>query len=991
MRYNIKTERFLDEGGVRYLIEQLSEIIKKIEVGDVNLTDYVKKKELQAELDKLDINVDLTNYVTTDELAEALRDVTVDLSDYYTKTEVDEKIPSLDGYATESFVTNKIAEAELGGGDGGDIDLSGYATKDDLNSYALKTDIPNVRDGVDGQPGADGVDGFSPIATVTKSGDKVTISITDKSGTTTATVNDPDLSQYATKDYVDGLIPDGGDVEISVEKTLDVLVDVTDSVVNSKNVIEAQLPKLPTFEGGTKFHIANSWNDNAWYENQPMSIAIKNKDDYLILNDYQSNEPNKKYATIPDTSAGYLDDYIIHGIVDNSSSAEVSKNFSKNNGAWLIHTEDASNTQIKNSTPVAEDGLHCAVKYIEYNVSKASGKISFKLDTIYDSRLFCIKNGSFYEASKVLPNTLVIDVTNTNTLIVGFPSIHEEDTADNSIYYITNTADQKLTIDIWTTDLSEKLSSEVSHINFGASSKGNIPIKKYEKRIVDIQKNVFWDDANEDNPNNIVRGTAYRLDVRDIKGTIKLTFGYVGVDSHYAVYDGSRFIMNDYPYGKGYGVFTGTNLTAVKDGYTADYTFDISNVDYLYAWVATYEEINQFGKIEVKGDGGTFVNSELVNTYLWDKNVDKSVESSSHAIYYTGAKTTSTSTYDEMYNRDSAPYYWDRPSSTTGLSTMGGTYKKFDTSNITGELIFACTLWLDKTGTFGGNGSAGGERIAIYSSDGNIEVIKPTYRENKIVGSSEFETFKRTIDVTNLDWIIIWCTKIAYYSQALYYKPYYVTLDDGEEIVVNDIYFNDKTFATNDILRYSSEPIFEYEKYTYTTQLGDFIQTEIYNKTESDLKFATKKQLADAINNLDANIDHSKYATQEDLTYKSDLNHIHNVSDIVGLENSVSPQAEVVQDDDGATIIITDINGTTTATIKNGKDGEKGDAFTFDDFTLEQLESLKGTDGQKGDVGEKGEDGYSPIRGVDYWTTDDVNEIHSYINTQLGVIENGSY
>lgn len=35
-------------------------------------------------------------------------------------------------YATQSFVTNKIAEAQVGGS--GNIDLSGYATKDDLNT-----------------------------------------------------------------------------------------------------------------------------------------------------------------------------------------------------------------------------------------------------------------------------------------------------------------------------------------------------------------------------------------------------------------------------------------------------------------------------------------------------------------------------------------------------------------------------------------------------------------------------------------------------------------------------------------------------------------------------------------------------------------------------------------------------------------------------------------------------------------------------------------
>ena len=43
-------------------------------------------------------------------------------------------------FATPAFVTNKIAEAQLGGGSGGEsIDLSGLATKDELN--ALDTEV----------------------------------------------------------------------------------------------------------------------------------------------------------------------------------------------------------------------------------------------------------------------------------------------------------------------------------------------------------------------------------------------------------------------------------------------------------------------------------------------------------------------------------------------------------------------------------------------------------------------------------------------------------------------------------------------------------------------------------------------------------------------------------------------------------------------------------------------------------------------------------
>ena len=46
---------------------------------------------------------------------------------------------------------------------------------------------------------------------------------------------------------------------------------------------------------------------------------------------------------------------------------------------------------------------------------------------------------------------------------------------------------------------------------------------------------------------------------------------------------------------------------------------------------------------------------------------------------------------------------------------------------------------------------------------------------------------------------------------------------------------------------------------------------------------------------------------------------------------------------------------------QNGKDGEKGEAFTYEDFTAEQLEALKG------ETGASGKDGYTPIKGVDYF------------------------
>lgn len=47
-----------------------------------------------------------------------------------------------------------------------------------------------------------------------------------------------------------------------------------------------------------------------------------------------------------------------------------------------------------------------------------------------------------------------------------------------------------------------------------------------------------------------------------------------------------------------------------------------------------------------------------------------------------------------------------------------------------------------------------------------------------------------------------------------------------------------------------------------------------------------------------------------------------------------------------------------------GNNGEKGDAFTYADFTPEQLEGLKGPKGDQGEPGPKGEDGVDGIDGV---------------------------
>lgn len=75
---------------------------------------------------------------------------------------------------------------------------------------------------------------------------------------------------------------------------------------------------------------------------------------------------------------------------------------------------------------------------------------------------------------------------------------------------------------------------------------------------------------------------------------------------------------------------------------------------------------------------------------------------------------------------------------------------------------------------------------------------------------------------------------------------------------------------------------------------------------------------------------------------------------------------------------------------KNGKSAYE--IYVDNGGTLSETEWL---DSLKGSPGEKGEDGYTPVVGVDYWTVEEQqaikNDLETYINEQLGVIENGSY
>jgi hypothetical protein len=71
-----------------------------------------------------------------------------------------------------------------------------------------------------------------------------------------------------------------------------------------------------------------------------------------------------------------------------------------------------------------------------------------------------------------------------------------------------------------------------------------------------------------------------------------------------------------------------------------------------------------------------------------------------------------------------------------------------------------------------------------------------------------------------------------------------------------------------------------------------------------------------------------------------------------------------------------------------GDKGEKGDTGAQG---LQGEQGIQGEKGDKGDKGDKGADGYTPIRGTDYWTEEDKAAMVSDVLAALPTWEGGSY
>lgn len=178
MRYTYDQPEYLDVDGARHLVQELKVYIQEI----------------------LNGNIDITQYATKEELSNAVS--SIDLTDYAKSTD----IPSLDGYATKSYVDENIANVTTGG----EVDLSNYVTKDTVYTKEETNALIPSTEGLATQTYVDNA--VSNVPTTDLTGYATETYVDNKVASIPAT----DLSNYYTKDEtyskteVDTLVANSG-------------------------------------------------------------------------------------------------------------------------------------------------------------------------------------------------------------------------------------------------------------------------------------------------------------------------------------------------------------------------------------------------------------------------------------------------------------------------------------------------------------------------------------------------------------------------------------------------------------------------------------------------------------------------------------------------------------------------------------------------------------------------------------------------------------
>ena len=181
-------------------------------------------------------------------------------------------------------------------------------------------------------------------------------------------------------------------------------------------------------------------------------------------------------------------------------------------------------------------------------------------------------------------------------------------------------------------------------------------------------------------------------------------------------------------------------------------------------------------------------------------------------------------------------------------------------------------------------------------------------------------------------------------------------------------------------------------RFWHTTDTNEFYydwdgkRTKLSLTGDSDSINAEIDKIKSDIAKLDPDVVQQKVDTLEGKvnTAVSTVNNLKtDVDSAVSSANSASQAAQdaAAQVANKADITYVD-NAIASIELTPGPKGDKGDAFTYDDFTPEQLAALKGADGKDGQNGKDGVDGQNGADGKDGKSAFDIAKENGFVGTK---------
>lgn len=209
-----------------------------------DISNLATKAEVQTKADVNHIHSQYlttipTEYITETELADALS----------TKANTSD-IPSLEGYATETYVTNKIAEASLSGGE---VDLSGYATKDELTvGLAKKSNVEHIHSYNDltNKPTIPSVEGLASTEYVDNAVSNITIDTSNLATKDELNTKANSVHTHISSDITGlSIVATSGDYNDLLKKPVIPTVDVNKEYVDAQLSTKANISDIPDLTG----------------------------------------------------------------------------------------------------------------------------------------------------------------------------------------------------------------------------------------------------------------------------------------------------------------------------------------------------------------------------------------------------------------------------------------------------------------------------------------------------------------------------------------------------------------------------------------------------------------------------------------------------------------------------------------------------------------------------------------------------------------------